>query len=129
MSFKDFSVGWYSRFVVPSASRHHQLSTFQLQCCSLLKGTSVQHPEYMKNQLLSSRNRSYCEQTDGVAMGSSVLPVVVNIYMKMFEKLALRTTPRICRCYGDNTFCVTYVDMQISVPLNILRPTMTFNWE
>ena len=66
-------------------------------------------------------------------MGSPVSLVVANIYMEMFEELALRTAthpPRIWRCYVD-TFCVitkTEVKGFLS-HLNSLRPTITFTTE
>ena len=52
---------------------------------------------------------SYYEQTDGAAMGSPESPVVANIYLEMFEELALRMAthpPRIWRYYVEDTFCV-----------------------
>ena len=64
-------------------------------------------------------------------MGSPVSPVVANIYMEMFEELALRMAthpPRIWRCYVDDTFCVitkTEVEGFLS-HFNSLRPTITF---
>ena len=39
-----------------------------------------------------SFRREYYQQVDGAAMGSPVSLVVANIYMEMFEDLALRTT-------------------------------------
>ena len=77
---------------------------------------------------------SYYEQTDGTTMGSPVSSVVANIYMEMFEELALRTAehpPRIWRRYVHDTFCVMkktdvggFLDH-----LNSIRPTITFTVE
>ena len=67
-------------------------------------------------------------------MGSPVSPVVANIYMEMFEELALRTAthpPRIWRRYVDDTFCVIKkmeVEGLLS-HLNSLRPAITFTAE
>ena len=35
---------------------------------------------------------SFCQQTDGAAMGSPLSPIVANIYMKFFEQKALELT-------------------------------------
>ena len=77
---------------------------------------------------------SYYKQTDGAAMRSPVSPVVANIYMEMFEELALRTAahpPRIWRCYVDDTFCViTKTEVEVFLShLNSLHPTITFTVE
>ena len=70
-------------------------------------------------------------QTDGAAMGSPVSPVVANIYMEMFEELALRTAPhapRIWKRYVDDTFCVIereHVDLFLE-HVNSLCPTIQF---
>ena len=50
----------------------------------------------------------YYKQKEGAAMGSPVSPIVANIYMEMFEDLALQRTqvPRIWKRYVDDTFCV-----------------------
>ena len=75
----------------------------------------------------------YYQQKDRAAMGSPVSPVVANIYMEMFEELALRMTPapRIWKRYVDDTFCVmekedtqTFLDQ-----LNSLHPTIQFTME
>ena len=77
---------------------------------------------------------SYYEQRDGAVMGSPVSPVVANIYMEMFEELALRTAehpPRIWKRYVDDTFCVmkkTDVEGFLS-HLNSLCPTIFFTME
>ena len=44
----------------------------------------------------------YYQQEDGAAMGSPVSPVVANVYMEMFEDLALKTeeVPRIWKICG-----------------------------
>ena len=52
--------------------------------------------------------REYYQQRDGVAMESPVSSVVANIYMELFEDLALRTkrAPRIWKRYVEDTLCV-----------------------
>ena len=66
-------------------------------------------------------------------MGSPVSPIVANIYMEMFEDLALQRTqvPRIWKRYVDDTFCVME-EQNTSVfldHLNSLRPTILFTME
>ena len=65
----------------------------------------------------SSRDLNYYKQMDGAAIGS---PVSFNIYMEMFEKLALRTathSPQIWRRYVDDTFCmINYGDESRRIP-------------
>ena len=67
-------------------------------------------------------------------MGSLVSPVVANLYMEMFEEIALRTAehpPRIWKRYVDDTFCVmkrTKVEGFLS-HLNSIRPTILFTME
>ena len=75
----------------------------------------------------------FYQQRDGAAMGSPVSPVVANIYMEMFEDLALRTelAPRIWRRYVDDTFCVMEKEHSEAFldHLNTLRPTIQFTME
>ena len=66
-------------------------------------------------------------------MGSPGSPVVVNIYMEMFESLSLTTTlaPRIWKGYVDDMFCV--IEEVNTGPfldhLNSLLPTIQFTME
>ena len=66
-------------------------------------------------------------------MGSPVSPVVANIYMEMFEDLALKTklAPRIWKRYVDDTFCT--IEEANTRPfldhLSDLRPTIQFTME
>ena len=56
-------------------------------------------------------------------MGSPVSP---NIYMEMFEKLALRTAthpPRIWRRYVDDTCMINYEDKSQRIPERPQQPT------
>ena len=45
-----------------------------------------------KNMYFSFQHQFY-EQVKGVAMGSSVCPIVANLYMEYFEQKALSTAP------------------------------------
>jgi hypothetical protein len=52
-------------------------------------------------------NGQFCGQTDGMAMGSPLSPVIANFYMKDYEKAALESAPPKLRCwfrYLDDTF-------------------------
>ena len=46
----------------------------------------------LKNMYFSFEGQFY-EQVKGMAMGSPVSPIVVNLYMKYFEQKALSTAP------------------------------------
>jgi hypothetical protein len=54
-------------------------------------------------------NGQFYGQTDGVAMGSPLSPVIANFYMEDYEKAALESAPLKPRCwfrYGDDTFVI-----------------------
>ncbi|KAJ4425918.1 hypothetical protein ANN_27544 [Periplaneta americana] len=54
-------------------------------------------------------NGDFYEQTDGVAMGSPLSPMVANFYMESFEDTTLKATTRRPECwfrYVDDTFVV-----------------------
>jgi hypothetical protein len=54
-------------------------------------------------------NDRFCQQKDGMAMGSSISPIVSNIYMEHFEKLALdsaQNKPSLWLRYVDDTFVI-----------------------
>ena len=69
-----------------------------------------------------------------VPLGSPVSPLVVNIYMEMFEELSLRmaTHPsQIWRRHVNDTFCmITKMEVKVFLShLNSLHPTITFTVE
>ena len=62
----------------------------------------------LRTQYFPFRGEFY-QQKDGKAMGFPVSPVVANIYMEMFEQLALNTAlhaPSIWKRSVDDTFCI-----------------------
>jgi hypothetical protein len=78
----------------------------------------------------------FFQQKDGMAMGSSLSPIVSNIYMEYFEKLALDSAqhkPSLWLRYVDDTFVVwphgpEHLQNFLS-HLNCLRPTIQFTME
>ena len=46
----------------------------------------------LKNTYFSFQGQ-FCEQVEGVAMGSPVSPIVANLYMEYFEQKAVSTAP------------------------------------
>jgi hypothetical protein len=78
----------------------------------------------------------FYQQKDGMAMGSSLSPVVSNIFMEHFEKLAIDTTdlkPAIWLRYVDDKLVVwphgSTRLQEFLHHLNSLRPTIQFTME
>ena len=76
----------------------------------------------------------YCEQREGVAMGSPVFHIVTDLYMEFFEDIALHTAPnrpRLWKRYVDDTCCIVKkgeVD-QLLQHLNGIHPSIKFTVE
>ena len=92
------------------AAIHHRLQEDEsLEDRTALSADQVSHllELCLKNNYFVYDGQYY-KQKEGAAMGSPVSPIVANIYMKMFEDLALQRTqvPRIWKRYVDDTFCV-----------------------
>ena len=73
----------------------------------------------LKNTYFSFQSQFY-EQVDGVAMDSSVSPIVANLYMEYFEHKALSTAPlRLWHWYVDYTFVIHRKESKQNVLQNI----------
>ncbi|XP_048519274.1 uncharacterized protein LOC125503262, partial [Dendroctonus ponderosae] len=81
-------------------------------------------------------NSEFFEQTDGVAIGSPLSPVIANYFMKKIEKNALDTAVRKPKCwfrYVDDTFVVwghglTELDCFLR-HVNSINPKIQFTME
>jgi hypothetical protein len=89
----------------------------------------------MKTTYFQFEDKFY-QQNDGMAMGSSLSPVVSNIFMEHFEKLAIDTTdlrPAVWLRYVEDTFVVwphgSTRLQEFLHHLNSLRPTIQFTME
>jgi hypothetical protein len=63
----------------------------------------------MPFQFQTQVDDKFFQQKDGMAMGNALSPVVSNIYMEHFEKLALKTAvhrPSLWLQYVDDTFVI-----------------------
>ena len=82
-------------------------------------------------------NNIYYEQIEGTAMGSPLSPVIANLYMEFFEKLAIEKTPlkpKMWKRYVDDTFVVWEHGLESELTsflehLNSLRPSIQFTCE
>ena len=89
----------------------------------------------LKENHFMFENRIY-DQTDGVAMGSSLGPILANIFMSHFETEALSkysgNLPPIYRRYVDDTFLIfdnrTDVDL-FFIYMNKCHPNIKFTME
>ena len=84
----------------------------------------------LKNTYFSFQDQFY-EQIEGAAMGSSVSPIVANLYMEYLEQKALSTaptSPKFWYRYVDDTFVVhKEVNKQGSLPyINSVDPAIRF---
>ena len=69
---------------------------------------------------------------EGAAMGSPVSAVVANLYMELFEELALKTTPTkpwLLKQCVDDTCCVMKRGRTPGSYLSGIRPTIKFTME
>jgi hypothetical protein len=81
-------------------------------------------------------NDKFFQQKDGMVMGNSLSPIVSNIFMEHFEKLALDSAPykpSLWRRYVDDTFAVWPHGSErlqdFFDHLNNLRPSICFTME
>lgn len=89
----------------------------------------------LRNSYFQVKDRFYA-QIDGLPMGSSLSPVVANIYMEWFEHYAIETAnikPKTWLRYVDDTFIVWSGDheelQEFLEHLNSLRPSINFTME
>ena len=76
---------------------------------------------------------TFYDQTDGVAMGSPLGPVMVNLFMGYYETLRLNTF-RECeiilyRRYVDNIICLFNCESKFFEFLNAQHPNVKFTFE
>jgi hypothetical protein len=71
----------------------------------------------------------FFQQEDGMTMGSSLSPIVSNMYMEHFERLALYSAqhkPSLCLQYVDDKFVVLPYGPEQLTAFPSLRPSIQF---
>ena len=87
----------------------------------------------LKNTYFQYKGRYY-EQTEGVAMGSPISPIVANLFMEDFKVQAIMTSPSppvLWKRYVDDTFTIIHKQHKDSFleHLNNINPSIKFTSE
>ncbi|XP_076330861.1 uncharacterized protein LOC143236466 [Tachypleus tridentatus] len=114
--------GYYGQFDITNLFTNVPTSeTLHITRKGLLNDNSLPHRTDMKIDAIMELtticlqstyfqyNEEFYEQTDGLAMGSPLSPILVDIFMKDFEERSLSSTlrkPNFYRCYVDDTFVI-----------------------
>ena len=103
-------------------------STRHMACTYLKRTESTSSEQLQKNHSFSSLTVVYNEQTDGVAMGSPLGPLLANVFMCSIEKNLEQhgQFPPYYRRYVDDTLTVTPVRMTAGHFLDTLNSTHPF---
>ena len=90
--------------------------------------------EFTISNCISCFSKKFYKQLQGVAMGSPVSPVIVNIYMEYFESLTIATSPILVKWwfrYVDGVHSATRKDQvnKLQEHLNSIYPHIKFTIE